>query len=130
MESHASVLRLRFWLFMIGCIGSRSLFTVLAAYASRPWLRILGGLALVPVIGWLYIVFIGRRDTGLEVFGDRIWWKNLRPIHLLLWSFFVYLAFQGNTHAWLVLAIDTLFGLLSFLIHHYQNGHLQVMLGM
>jgi hypothetical protein len=123
-----STLRLRFWLFLLGCIGSRSLFTFLASYASCGWLRLLGGLALGPVLGWFYLVFIGHRDTGLEVFGDRIWWVSLRPIHMLLWGFFAYLALGlCHPYAWVVLAVDTVFGLVSFLAHHAQEGNLRVM---
>lgn len=126
-----STLRLRFWLFLLGCIGSRSLFTFIASRASCHWLRLLGALALGPVIGWFYLVFVGRRDTGLEVFGDRIWWTSLRPIHMLLWGFFAYLAL-GLCHpsAWVVLAVDTAFGLASFLTHHAQEGNLRVMVGL
>ena len=125
-----AILRLRFWLFLLGCIGSRTVFTFLASQASCTWLRLLGGLALGPVLGWFYIIFVERRDTGLEVFGDRIWWGNLRPIHMLLWGFFAYLALGlCHPYAWVVLAVDTAFGLLSFLTHHAQEGNLRVMLG-
>lgn len=129
------LLRLRFWLFLLGCIGSRSLFTFLAYRASFPslschWLRLLGLLALGPVLGWLYLVFVGRRDTGLEVMGDRIWWVSLRPVHLLLWGFFAYLALgQCHPMSWIVLAVDTVFGLSAFLWHHAQEGNLAVMVG-
>lgn len=126
----SSVLRLRFWLFLLGCIGSRSVFTLLASKASCAWLRLLGGLALGPVLGWFYLVFVGRRDTGLEVFGDRIWWTRLRPLHMLLWAFFAYLALGlCHPYAWVVLAVDTAVGLISFLAHHAQEGNLRVMLG-
>lgn len=128
--SQAETLRVRFWLFLLGCIGSRSTFTAIAAYVPCSWLRVLGVLALLPVGGWFYLIFFGRRDTGLEVFGDRIWWVGLRPIHMLLWGFFAYLAL-GLCHpmAWVVLAVDTVLGLLSFLVHHGREGNLRVMLG-
>jgi hypothetical protein len=32
--------------------------------------------------------------------------------------------------AWVVLAVDTGFGLFSFLAHHAQEGNLAIMLGM
>jgi len=85
-------------------------------------------MAIFPAVAWFYIYFIGSRDTGLEVFGDAIWWKNLRPIHMLLWAFFAYLAIKGNHSAYLVLLVDTTFGLGSFLAHHYSEGNLNVML--
>ena len=116
------ILRLRIFLFLFGCIGSRVAFTVLSAYSTGWFLQFLGAIALLPVIGWFYIIFIGKRDTGPEVFGGKIWWKNLRPIHMLLWAFFAFLALSKNPRAWMVLAADTSFGLLSFLRHHYMNG--------
>ena len=117
-------LKVRFLLFIFGCIGSRLAFTIISAFASGWFLKLLGLIALGPVIGWFYIIFIGKRDTGLEVLGEKIWWKNLRPIHMLLWAFFAYLAISGNRNAWIVLLIDTLFGLSAFLNHHYQEGNL------
>ena len=116
-------IKIRFMLFLFGCIGSRLLLTLVSAFSSGLMLKILGVIALIPVIGWIYIIFIGKRDTGLEVLGDKIWWKNLRPIHLILWSFFAYLAINGNRNAWIVLLMDTLFGLSSFLVFHWNEGN-------
>ena len=118
-----NTIKIRFFLFLFGCIGSRLAVTAVSAFASGWFLTLIGILALIPVAGWFYIIFIGKRDTGLEVLGDKIWWKNLRPIHMLLWGFFAYLAITGNRKAWIVLLIDTLFGLSSFLIHHYMEGN-------
>lgn len=119
-----SNIQYRFVLFLIGCIGSRLAFTALSAYATTDLLRILGFIALIPVIGWAYIIFIGKRDTGAEVFGEKIWWKSLRPIHMFLWGLFAYMAITGNNKAWIVLFIDTMFGLSSFLVNHYNEGNL------
>jgi hypothetical protein len=113
----------RFILFLFGCIGVRLLFTLVAKYASKVYLPYLGILALIPVIGWFYIIFIGKRDTGAEVFGDKIWWGGIRPIHLILYSIFSYLAIQKNTNAWIALLVDTLFGLSAFLTYHYSQNN-------
>lgn len=115
-------LTLRILLFLFGCIGARTAFTIFSAYSTGPVLQFLGAIALLPVIGWFYIIFIGRRDTGAEVFGGRIWWQSLRPIHMCLWALFAVLALSKNTKAWMALAADTSFGLLAFLHHHYVNG--------
>jgi hypothetical protein len=123
-----NTLKMRFYLFLFGCIGSRLGFTLLSYLVSGKLLTLLGILALVPVIGWFYIIFIGERDTGLEVFGDKIWWKSLRPIHMLLWLFFAYLAILQNPYAWIILLVDTIFGLTSFLLHHWSQGNLKIML--
>jgi hypothetical protein len=114
---------IRFFLFLFGCIGSRLAFTTISAFASGWFLKLFGIIALIPVLGWFYIIFIGKRDTGPEAIGGKIWWKSLRPIHMLLWGLFSYLAITGNKKAWIVLLIDTLFGLSAFLIHHFKQGN-------
>ncbi len=112
----------RFLLFLIGCIGTRTLFVLLAKNAGPKYLPLLGYLALLPAIGFLYIYFTGSRKTGVEVFGEKIWWNDLRPFHALLYFLFAYNAINGNTNSWMYLLIDVVFGLLSFLIFHYRNG--------
>jgi hypothetical protein len=112
----------RFLLFLFGCIGTRSLFVVLAKKANIEYLKYMGYLALLPAIGFIYIYLTGSRKTGAEVFGEKIWWNDLRPIHSLLYFLFAYNAIIGNKNAWIYLLVDVLFGLLSFLIFHYRNG--------
>ena len=112
----------RFLLFLIGCIGTRSLFVYLAKNASVQNLMYIGYLALLPAIGFLYIYFSGARKTGAEVFGEKIWWNNLRPVHSLLYFIFAYNAINGNKMSWVYLLIDVIIGLLSFLAHNFYNG--------
>lgn len=115
--------QIRFFVFLFFCIGSRLAFTIMSAIASGWFLRVLGTIAIFPVLGWFYIIFVGKRDTGLEVFGEQIWWKNFRPLHMFLWAFFAYLAITGNRRAWIVLLIDTFIGLSAFLLHHQSEGN-------
>jgi hypothetical protein len=112
----------RFLLFLIGCIGTRSLFVCIAKNANTTYLKYIGYLALLPAIGFFYLFFTGTRKTGPEVFGDKIWWNNLRPIHGLLYLLFSYNAITGNKFAWIYLLIDLIIGLVSFLGFHYYNG--------
>lgn len=109
--------RLGWILFLFGCILVRFVITAVAWAASPEFLPWMGYAALVPALGWFYLIFIGSRDTGPEVFGGRIWWQNLRPIHMLLWGFFAYLAIHKNRNAWIVLLCDTLFGLGAGIAH-------------
>ena len=111
-------LQKRFLLFLVGCIGTRALLVYIAKNANTRLLKYLGYLALLPAIGFIYIYLTDARQTGAEVFGDKIWWNMLRPIHGLLYFLFAYNAINGNTNAWIYLLIDVLFGLASFLIHH------------
>ncbi len=112
----------RFLLFLIGCIGVRTLFVLIAKNASAYYLPILGYLALLPAIGFVYIYLTGSRQTGAEVFGEKIWWNNLRPIHAVLYFLFAYNAINGNRMAYQYLLMDLVIGLISFLFHHYNSG--------
>jgi hypothetical protein len=115
-------LQQRFLMFLIGCIGARSLFVVIAKYIDTKYLKYLGYLALLPAIGFMYIYLTGTRKTGMEVFGEKIWWNDLRPVHSILYFLFAYNAIIGNSQAWIYLLADVLIGLISFLVHHSMNG--------
>lgn len=112
----------RFLLFLIGCIGTRSLFVYLAKNTNKTYLQYMGYLALLPAIGFFYLFLTGSRKTGTEVFGDKIWWNNLRPIHGIMYALFAYNAIIGNSNAWIYLLIDVIIGLFSFLVFHYINN--------
>ena len=115
-------LQKRFLLFLIGCIGVRFLFVIIAKYINTQYLKYLGYIALVPAIGFTYIYLTGSRKTGAEVFGEKIWWNHLRPLHSILYFLFAYNAIKGNKQSWIYLLVDVLIGLISFLTHHYING--------
>ncbi len=123
-------LQQRFLLFLIGCIGIRSLFVVIAKYINVKYLKYLGYVALLPAIGFIYIYLTGSRETGAEVFGEKIWWNDLRPIHSIFYFLFAYNAIIGNKLSWIYLLLDVLFGLISFLIHHYINGNFSKLLNL
>ena len=108
----------RFMLFLIACIGSRLLLVYIAKTINIKLLKYMGYLLLIPSLGFFYIYLTGIRQTGVEVFGDKIWWNNLRPIHGLLYLLFSYNAINGNRSAWIYLLMDVALGLTSFLFHH------------
>ena len=112
----------RFLLFLIGCIGIRTLLVYLAKNVDKTNLKYMGYLSLLPAIGFFYLFFTGSRKTGAEVFGDKIWWTNLRPVHGLLYLLFSYNAINGNLNAWIYLLVDVIIGLISFLGFHYYNN--------
>ena len=111
-----------FLMFLIGCIGVRSLFVIIAKEINTKYLKYLGYLALLPATGFMYIYLSGSRNTGGGTFGQKIWWNNLRPIHSILYFLFAYNAIRGNKQSWIYLLVDVLLGLISFLIQHYING--------
>lgn len=99
-------------LFWIGCIGSRTGAAWLAATKPNvlPYLGVLAGMI---AIGFTVIYLGDLRHTGPEVFGGRIWWNSMRPLHATLYALFAYLALQGHPDAWKVLAADVVAGVLA-----------------
>ena len=108
----------RFLLFFLGCITIRSFLVYLATKLDKQKLKYMGYLALLPAIGFIYIYLTGSRKTGAEVFGGKIWWNNLRPIHSLLYFLFAYLAISNNRNAYIPLLIDVILGFFSFIFYH------------
>ena len=115
-------LKKRILLFLIGCIGTRALFVYIAKNIGPRFLPLLGYLALLPMIGFIYIYFTGSRQTGAEVFGAKIWWNDLRPIHALLYGLFAYYAINRAPFAWKFLLADVMIGFFAFIIYHYYHG--------
>jgi hypothetical protein len=109
----------RFILFLIGCIGLRTLFVLIAKNIDNDMLPYLGYLAILPALGFMYIYLTDSRKTGQEVFGEKIWWNHLRPIHSLLYFAFAYSAIMKKSYSWIFLLIDVVFGLVMFLSNHY-----------
>lgn len=113
----------RFILFIFGCIFIRSLIVLFVKNVKIKYLPIIGYISLIPAIGFFTIYFFNLRKTGTEVFGDKIWWNDLRPIHGFLYLTFAYLAINKNKDAWVLLLFDVIFGLLMFLNNHYTKGN-------
>ena len=109
----------RILLFLLGCILLRSIFVIIAKKINKEYLPILGYLALLPAIGFIYIFLTDKRRTGGEVFGNKIWWNNLRPVHASLYIMFALLAIKKSSYAWIPLLIDVLIGITSFSIYHF-----------
>lgn len=114
-------LALRMLMFFGGCITTRLILVYLAftfAYNKPQYLQWMGYIAILPALGFTIIYLGGYRKTGAEVFGERIWWNDLRPVHATLYAVFAYLAITKNKHAWKVLLMDVVIGLIAFLVHH------------
>lgn len=127
-----SSIQKRFAMFLGGCIPVRLFASWLSYYLSRnnlTGLKILGGLAVFPLIGWAVILAFGLRKSGAETQGAPIWWNFMRPIHMILYTIFIYLVFSNNDeyqkHAWIILLVDALLGLLVFLWYHINQGNIK-----
>lgn len=116
----------RFLLFLFGCITIRSLFVYISKTIDIKYLPILGYIALLPSLGFMYIYLLNKRKTGVEVFGEKIWWNSLRPVHSIIYILFAYNAIKKNRNiASKILLFDVVLGLFSFIFYHSnQNGNL------
>ncbi len=111
----------RLLLFLFGCIGSRVALTYAAANASSSIMPYIATVTAIIAIGFTVIYLFGLRATGPEVFGERIWWNDLRPLHATMYALFSIAAFAGEPRAWILLAVDTAIGLTAFLNHHFAK---------
>ena len=121
---HMETLTKRMLLFLVGCIGTRAALVYIAKTIDVNYLPYMGYLALIVAFGFSYIYRTDSRKTGPEVFGGKIWWNNLRPVHALLYGLFAYNAIMKNTSAWIYLLVDVIIGLVSFLGYHYMADRL------
>lgn len=110
----------RFLLFLGLCIPVRLALAYISSIVNANLLFWMGIIALIPALGWLSIYFFKLRETGGEVFGNKIWWNDLRPIHAINYLFFSYLALHNSPYSSYPLYFDVLLGLISFFIYHYS----------
>ena len=114
----------RILVFLIGCIGIRTLFVYIAKNINKDYLPYMGYIAAIISFGFAFIFITNSRQTGPEVFGDKIWWNNLRPIHAVNYAIFAYMAINKTPNAWIVLLIDVVIGLSAHLYYHHSKGHI------
>lgn len=110
-------LRQRWVAFLLGCIGIRLLFVIIARFSPSRYLPYLGLLALGPAIGFSYLWLFDKRLIGFEA-GGKIWWHSIRIVHALLYFTFSFLALRQSKQAYIPLAIDVTIGLIVFFLHH------------
>lgn len=109
----------RLVLFLGGCIPIRLSLAYITKVVSPKYLKYCALLASFPFVGWLYIYFFKARTTGPEVFGGTIWWNQLRIVHASLYLLFIIFALQRKSFSYMILLVDALLGLFSFLIYHF-----------
>ncbi len=106
-------------MFLLGCIPLRASFVYIAKY-KQEWLRVMSLFALAISIGFTVIYTFKLRKTGQEVFGEKIWWNELRPMHAFLYGLFSYLAVTHPGYAWKPLAADVAVGLVAFTMNRLK----------
>jgi len=112
----------RFLLFLLGCIPLR-LYLVYVAKNNKKMLPYMGYIAIIIGLSFSYIYITGSRKTGVEVFGEKIWWNNYRLLHATLYLLFAYFAINKNKESWKLLFADVIIGLLLFLYYHYSQNN-------
>lgn len=108
----------RLVLFLIGCMGARSGLTYIIKHHTIQYKLFLVVLLMIPAIGFSYIYLNDLRKTGGEVFGGKIWWNNLRPFHAIMYFTSAVMVYIQNKKAYYVVGLDTLVGLISFILFH------------
>jgi hypothetical protein len=111
----------RFLLFLIFCIGSRIMIFYISLHINEKYIKYIGLITLIIGIGFAYIFLTDSRKTGGEVFGDKIWWNNLRPVHSVLYILFSFNALVYNKSMSQLLLADVIIGFIFFLNFHYTN---------
>lgn len=115
----------RFIYYLLGCIGTRMVLTILAKNLSKEKVQYMSFITLVMGLGFLYIYAFGneRADNQLEWASAKIWWNDYRIIHGILYTSFSILGILKINKAWILLGLDTFLGLVLFLHYHYISGN-------
>lgn len=119
----------RILLFLVGCMGSRAFLVYLAYRCGQKnatvlcqrTLIVMAIMAILVSLAFMTIFLTGSRKTGPEVFGDVIWWNDLRPVHALMYLTFAIAAIFVPTQAYIPLLLDVIIGLVAFTWYHTRT---------
>jgi hypothetical protein len=101
-------------------MGARFGIAILAKYVPKNILRIMGYIALVPAISFMFLYLNDLRKIGAEA-GGKIWWNKMRPVHACMYLLFATYAIKQEKFAWLILLTDAFIGLIAWYLHRYQS---------
>jgi hypothetical protein len=103
--------------YLIGCLGIRTLFAIIAKYINKKYLPFMGIFAIIISMSFIYQFITKERTHG--AFNNKIWWDNIRPIHAFNYGLFGFLAINKSSYAWIFLLFDVFIGLGGHLYHYY-----------
>lgn len=103
--------------FLFGCMFARLLMVYIAKIININYLPYYGVITLIISVMFLKN-YINNYNFETGFFGNKVWWNNNRLIHSLLYFIFSIMAFYKNKKAWIVLLIDALFGLITFIFKY------------
>lgn len=105
-------------LFLFGCIPVRLLIAALTYKIDEKYLPYLAVVFLAIGISFIYLYLSNSRLKAPEA-GGETWWKNLRPIHGMLYITAGIYALKKSRTAAILLVVDVIFGLAAFIQHNY-----------
>ncbi len=113
----------KLYLFLIGCIGTRTLLAFLAYKLSPEHLPYLGFFAFLVGLGLIYNYLFDTRIVAPESSDEnnKVWWNNFRPIHGILYLLFAYFATVKDKNSYVFLVLDVLIALLLFVLYKTNN---------
>ena len=90
------------------CILIRISFVFIAKSIHINYLPHLGYIGLIPSFGLMYQYFFSKKKKG--VFGGKLWWNSLRPIHSILYFLFAINAINSKRESYEFLLLDVIIG--------------------
>ena len=117
-----SVVQQRFLLFTV-CTFVRGLLIYFSSKDTK-YRKIIAGFLTLTTLGTLYVIITGgKREKG--ILGQEIWWKYLRPVHVILWTTFIIMTFipKYTKHASKILLLDLIIGSIAWIIQQQKLGN-------
>lgn len=103
-------------LFLGICLVLRIALTYITKIIPSKYLPIMGIIYLIFSIGFFNTYLSQSRKKG--ILNQPAWWDNLRPVHGGIYLIFAIAAFLKYKDAWIILLIDTIFGIIAFTVYH------------
>lgn len=106
--------------FFFGCMVARLIMVYIAKNININYLPYYGFITLIISIMFFknYIKYF-HKNINIGFFGNKVWWNNNRLIHSLLYFIFSIMAFYKNKNSWIILLLDTMFGLITFIFKYF-----------
>jgi len=106
--------------FIFLCIPARIFLAYISRIIPDKYLKIYGILLLLMGLSFLYLFITNSRLNAPEA-GGKTWWSQFRILIGFFYITAAIYAFQGNRNLiWVPLAIDIIFGIIIFIMHHIK----------
>ena len=104
--------------FIFLCIPARIFLAYISRIIPDKYLKIYGILLLLMGLSFLYLFITNSRLNAPEA-GGKTWWSQFRILIGIFYIIAAIYAFQGKRNLiWIPLAIDIIFGIIIFGMHH------------